>query len=107
MYRRCAVKSLSVIRMYGIESSTRCRSFFTGSYKYEKSLELLEIQGISQTLYAGRNRRIKSKMRAALVDYEPRAKRRQVSTTVSGLSEMDSMPSSISHLARSAWSEGP
>lgn len=46
-YRRCSVKSLSVIRMYGIESSTRCRSFFTGSYKYEKSLELHEIQGIS------------------------------------------------------------
>src|SRR5690606_381466 len=31
----------------------------------------------------------------------------QVSTTVSGLSETDSIPSSISHCARSGWSLGP
>src|SRR5690606_31339640 len=31
----------------------------------------------------------------------------QVSTTVSGLSETDSMPCSISHWARSGWSDGP
>ena len=31
----------------------------------------------------------------------------QVSTTVSGLSDIDSMPWSISHSARSGWSEGP
>src|SRR3546814_12483684 len=30
-----------------------------------------------------------------------------VSTTVSGLSDRDSMPSSISHCARSGWSLGP
>lgn len=35
------------------------------------------------------------------------ARRRQVSTTVSGLSEMDSMPCSISQAAKSAWSDGP
>ena len=31
----------------------------------------------------------------------------QVSTTVSGLSDIDSMPWSSSHSARSGWSEGP
>ena len=35
------------------------------------------------------------------------ARRSQVSTTVSGLSDTDSMPSCISHSARSGWSEGP
>ena len=36
-----------------------------------------------------------------------RLRRSQVSTTVSGLSDIDSMPWSISHSARSGWSEGP
>ncbi len=35
------------------------------------------------------------------------ARRIQVSTTVSGFSEMLSMPWSISHSARSGWSDGP
>ena len=35
------------------------------------------------------------------------ASRSQVSTTVSGLSDIDSMPCSSSHSARSGWSEGP
>ncbi len=32
---------------------------------------------------------------------------RQVSTTVSGFKEIDSMPSCMSQAAKSAWSEGP
>ena len=35
------------------------------------------------------------------------ASRSQVSTTVSGFSDIDSMPCSSSHSARSGWSEGP
>jgi hypothetical protein len=35
------------------------------------------------------------------------AKRCQVSTTVSGFSEIDTMPSADSHSAKSGWSLGP
>ena len=41
------------------------------------------------------------------VRFSPPARYSHVSTTVSGLSERLSMPSSISHFARSGWSEGP
>ena len=37
----------------------------------------------------------------------PRRRNIQVSTTVSGFSEIVSMPCSISHFARSEWSDGP
>ena len=37
----------------------------------------------------------------------PSARKNQVSSTVSGFSDTLSMPCSISHLARSGWSEGP
>src|SRR5256885_13770369 len=35
------------------------------------------------------------------------ARRCQVATTLSGFSEMEAMPSSASHWAKSGWSEGP